>query len=62
MNEELFKRIDAKEVWTFHDCVGLASEFGTKTRAVIGYVFMRGKQYVESHDEKPESTSPPAED
>ena len=47
MNPEVVKRIEAQERWTFQDCVGLASEFGIKTRAVIVAVMMYGKTYVE---------------
>jgi len=47
MNEELEKRIDAQEVWTFRECLGLAVDFGIKTRMVIALVLMKGKQYVD---------------
>ena len=48
LTEEIEKRIEAKDVWNFHDCQGLAVEFGVKTRYVIALVFMKGKEYVEA--------------
>jgi len=47
MDEELEKRIDAQDVWTFRECVGLAVDFGMKTRMVIALVLMKGKEYVD---------------
>lgn len=47
MNPELVKRIDSRDTWTFDECLGLASEFGIKPRAVIALVMMNGKTYVE---------------
>ena len=48
MPESLTERIDAKETWTFAQCLGLASEYNVKVRVVIATVFARGKQYEES--------------
>ena len=48
MSDPIEKRIEEKEVWTFHDCQGLAAEYGVKTRYVIGLVFMKGKEYVDA--------------
>ncbi len=47
MNNELERRIDEKDVWTFKDCLGLASEFSTKTRFVVAMVLARGKDYID---------------
>ena len=47
MYEELEKRIDEQEVWTFRECLGLAVDFGLKTRMVIAQVLMQGKEYVD---------------
>ena len=47
MDEELEKRIDSQEVWTFRECLGLAVDFGMKTRMVIVLVLMKGKEYVD---------------
>ena len=48
LTEEIEKRIETREVWTYHDCQGLATEFKVKTRYVIGLVFMKGKEYVDA--------------
>ena len=56
MNDELRKRISEKDVWTFKDCLGLASEFSTKTRFVVAMVLEQGKNYVDG-DESPIKTS-----
>ena len=37
------------------ECVGLASEFGLRTRMVVVTVLARGKDYVEQDDEKPKT-------
>jgi len=50
MKPELEKRIAEKDDWTFDECVGLAQEFGMKTRAVIVYIMMVGKNYVEKSE------------
>ncbi|HIG40142.1 MAG: hypothetical protein ABGY96_14015 [bacterium] len=50
MNDELERRIDEKDVWTFKDCLGLASEFSTKTRFVVATVLARGKEYIDGGD------------
>jgi len=47
MQKTLEQRIDEQEVWTFSECVGLASDYGTKVRMVIANVYARGKTYVE---------------
>ena len=47
MNPDLEKRIAEKDDWTFPECVGLATEFSIKTRAVIAFVMMQGKNYIE---------------
>ena len=47
MNPELEKRIAEKDDWTFPECVGLATEFSLKTRAVIAFVMMQGKNYID---------------
>jgi len=39
--------IAEQEVWTFSECLGLASEHGTKVRMVIAMIYARGKTYVE---------------
>ena len=51
MNLELEKRIAEKDDWTFPECVGLASEFSMKTRAVIAYVVIQGKNYIDGPQE-----------
>ena len=60
MNPEVVKRIEAQERWTFPECVGLASEFGMKTRAVIVAVMMYGKTYVEDPSGASSDDSPPS--
>lgn len=47
MNPDLEKRIAEKDNWTFQECVGLAAEFSIKTRAVIAFVMMQGKNYID---------------
>lgn len=39
------QRIEEQEVWTFEDCLGLASEFNMKPRMIIAMVMAAGKQY-----------------
>jgi len=51
MYEELEKRIDEQEVWTFRECLGLAVDFGLKTRMVIAQVLMQGKEYVDHEND-----------
>lgn len=51
VSEAIEKRIEEKDVWTFHDCQGLAAEFGVKTRYIIGLVFMKGKEYIDASHE-----------
>ena len=48
MYDELFRRIDSQEVWTFRDCLGLASDMNMKTRIVIAMVHQRGKRYQDT--------------
>ncbi len=48
MFDKLFERIDSQEVWTFRECLGLASELNMKTRMVIAMVHQRGKQYEDT--------------
>ena len=55
MTQSLEERIDAQERWTFRECVGLASEFGLRTRMVVVTVLARGKDYGEQDDEKPKT-------
>jgi hypothetical protein len=50
MNGELERRINEKEQWTFRECLGLASEFKTKTRFVVAMVLAQGKQYIDGGD------------
>ena len=45
MNPQLIERINSQEIWTFHECLGLASEFNMKTRMVIIIVMAQGKTY-----------------
>ena len=45
MNAELERRIDARDAWTFPECLGLAAEFNTKVRLVVALVMMKGKRY-----------------
>ena len=52
MYEELEKRIDEQEVWTFRECLGLAVDFGLKTRMVIAQVLMQGKEYVDHENDQ----------
>ena len=47
MKPGLEQRIAEKENWTFSDCVGLATEFGLKTRAVIAFIMLQGKNYID---------------
>lgn len=51
MTQTLEERIDAQDRWTFRECVGLASEFGLRTRMVVVTVLARGKDYVEKESE-----------
>ncbi len=46
---ELERRIQEKEVWTFKDCLGLASDLNMKPRFVIATLLARGKQYVDGN-------------
>ena len=50
MNGELERRINEKEQWTFRECLGLASEFKTKTRFVVAMVLAQGKNYLDGDD------------
>jgi hypothetical protein len=50
MNGELERRINEKDQWTFRECLGLASEFKTKTRFVVTMVLAQGKNYVDGDD------------
>jgi hypothetical protein len=50
MNGELERRINEKDQWTFRECLGLASEFKTKTRFVVAMVLAQGKNYVDGDD------------
>ena len=43
----LEERIDEQDIWTFAECLGLSSDYGTKVRIVIASVYARGKTYVE---------------
>ena len=47
MNGELERRINEKDQWTFRECLGLASEFKTKTRFVVAMVLAQGKDYID---------------
>ncbi|MEM7219507.1 MAG: hypothetical protein AAF515_14160 [Pseudomonadota bacterium] len=47
MTKTLEQRIDEQDVWTFQECLGLASEYGMKVRAVVVIVLSRGKEYRE---------------
>ena len=47
MQKTLQQRIDEQEVWTFAECLGLATDYSTKVRMVIASVYARGKTYVE---------------
>jgi len=49
VNEELRRRIREQDTWTFKECVGLAAEFGLKTRYVIVMVLAEGKHYVDGN-------------
>jgi hypothetical protein len=46
--EDLEQRSATQESWTFKECLGLADEFGVKTRMVILTVFAQGKNYVDT--------------
>ena len=59
MNPQLKARIEEKDVWTFPECVGLSSEFGIKVRAVIAFIMMSGKTFVE--EPGTEATTSPRE-
>jgi hypothetical protein len=50
MNGELERRINEKESWTFKECLGLASEFKTKTRFIVAMVLAQGKNYIDGGD------------
>ncbi len=50
MNGELERRINEKDRWTFKECLGLASEFKTKTRFVVTMVLAQGKNYIDGGD------------
>ena len=50
MNDELEKRINEKDQWTFRECLGLASEFKTKTRFIVAMVLAQGKQYIDGDE------------
>ena len=52
MKPGLEQKIAEKDSWTFSECVGLAAEYGMKTRAVIAYVMLQGKHYIDG----PEAT------
>ncbi|MDG2072639.1 MAG: hypothetical protein P8J55_13170 [Pseudomonadales bacterium] len=39
---------DAKNAWTFKECLGLAAEFNVKTRMVILLVLAQGKTYTDT--------------
>ena len=49
----LEQRIDRQEQWTFTECLGLASEFNMKVRAVVVTVMVRGKRYVDGKQKPP---------
>ena len=49
--EDLEQRIATQESWTFKECLGLADEFGVKTRMVILTVFCQGKNYVDTSEQ-----------
>ncbi|HCC43878.1 MAG TPA: hypothetical protein DEQ32_05750 [Gammaproteobacteria bacterium] len=59
MKPGLEQRIAEKENWTFSDCVGLATEFGLKTRAVIAFIMLQGKNYIDGPEDnaKPDSSN-----
>ena len=50
MNDELERRINEKDQWTFKECLGLASEFSTKTRFIVAMVLAQGKIYIDGSD------------
>ena len=58
MNPELEKRIDAKDTWSFRECVGLASEFNLKPRYVIAFILSKGKNYIDHEEKTGEEKSP----
>ncbi|MEQ8691863.1 MAG: hypothetical protein RIC89_13645 [Pseudomonadales bacterium] len=58
MKATLEERIDQQERWTFHECLGLATEYNVKVRVVIVTVFARGKEYIDG--EAPGHKSKPA--
>jgi hypothetical protein len=49
MEPTLEERIDEKDIWTFRECLGLASEFNVKVRMVVVIVLARGKNYVDGN-------------
>ena len=54
--QTLEERIDAQDVWTFAECLGLAADYGAKVRMVIASVYARGKTYVERDLTNPEGS------
>ena len=46
-DKTLEQRIDDQDDWTFQECLGLAAEYGVKTRVVVVTVLSRGKGYLE---------------
>ncbi len=44
----LEERIDQQETWTFHECLGLSTQYNVKVRAIIAMVYQRGKHYIDS--------------
>ena len=47
MRKTLEERLAEQDTWTFRECVGLAAEYGTKTRQVIVTLMVLGKNYVD---------------
>ena len=49
MYEELQQEISKQESWTFKECLGLAAEYGVRTRLVVALVLASGKNYVDGN-------------
>ena len=54
MKQPIEERIRTQARWTFRECVGLASEYNMKTRAVIAMVMMLGAEYVDHEADPPQ--------
>ena len=53
----MYKR-QAKDSWSFKECLALAAEYGVKTRMVILMVHSHGKTYID-REETPEDDLDP---